>query len=155
MHISTKNGTMVPLFAMELAQSLVTWQEVQENSCLEAPLCERVHLWTLGMPCLVFFPHATSKTMTACSIFLFFWIFLNTLAPLPDLAQTRAAFDVCQLGWEPKLCVGSRVPHPQGTSMYFFPIFWGCISCSPNAKLDLNRFRAKIIHYMAAGRDNS
>jgi hypothetical protein len=43
-HISTKNATMVALFAMELAQSLVTWQEVQENSCLEAPLCERVHL---------------------------------------------------------------------------------------------------------------
>jgi hypothetical protein len=29
------------------------------------------------------------------------------------------------------------------------------ISCSPSAKLDINGFRAKIIHYMAAGRDNS
>jgi hypothetical protein len=26
MHISTKNGTMVPLFALELAQTMVTWQ---------------------------------------------------------------------------------------------------------------------------------
>jgi hypothetical protein len=25
MHISTKNGTMVPQFAMELAQTMVTW----------------------------------------------------------------------------------------------------------------------------------
>jgi hypothetical protein len=28
MHISTKNGTMFPLFAMELAQTMVTWLEV-------------------------------------------------------------------------------------------------------------------------------
>jgi hypothetical protein len=26
MHISTKNGTMVPKFAVELAQTMVTWQ---------------------------------------------------------------------------------------------------------------------------------
>jgi hypothetical protein len=26
MHICTKNGTMVPLFAVELAQTMVTWQ---------------------------------------------------------------------------------------------------------------------------------
>jgi hypothetical protein len=26
MHISTKNGTMVPQFAVELAQNMVTWQ---------------------------------------------------------------------------------------------------------------------------------
>jgi hypothetical protein len=26
MHISTKNGTMVPYFAVELAQTMVTWQ---------------------------------------------------------------------------------------------------------------------------------
>jgi hypothetical protein len=26
MHISTKNGTMIPQFAMELAQTMVTWQ---------------------------------------------------------------------------------------------------------------------------------
>jgi hypothetical protein len=26
MNISTKNGTMVPQFAMELAQTMVTWQ---------------------------------------------------------------------------------------------------------------------------------
>jgi hypothetical protein len=25
-HISTKNGTMVPQFAVELAQTMVTWQ---------------------------------------------------------------------------------------------------------------------------------
>jgi hypothetical protein len=40
MQISTKNGTMVPEFAMELAQTMVTWLEVQENSYLEATLCE-------------------------------------------------------------------------------------------------------------------
>jgi hypothetical protein len=49
--------------------------------------------------------------------FSIFWIFLNSLAPLPDLGQTHGAFDVCQVGWEPKFGVGSRVPHPQGTSM--------------------------------------
>jgi hypothetical protein len=27
MNISTKNGTMVPQFAVELAQTMVTWQE--------------------------------------------------------------------------------------------------------------------------------
>jgi hypothetical protein len=101
------------------------------------------------------FPGATSHTMTTCSVFPFFWIFLNSLAPLLDLGQTLATFDVCQVGWEPKFGVGSRVPHPQGTSMCFFPFFWGCISCSPSAKLDLNGFRANIIHYMAAGWDNS
>jgi hypothetical protein len=26
MHISTKNGTMVPQFSVELAQTMVTWQ---------------------------------------------------------------------------------------------------------------------------------
>jgi hypothetical protein len=26
MHISTRNGTMVPQFAVELAQTMVTWQ---------------------------------------------------------------------------------------------------------------------------------
>jgi hypothetical protein len=43
MHISTKNGTMVPQFAVELAQTMVIGKEDQENSCLGAPLCERVH----------------------------------------------------------------------------------------------------------------
>jgi hypothetical protein len=27
MHISTKNGTMIPQFAVELAQTIVIWQE--------------------------------------------------------------------------------------------------------------------------------
>jgi hypothetical protein len=27
MHISTKNGSMVPKFAVELAQTMATWQE--------------------------------------------------------------------------------------------------------------------------------
>jgi hypothetical protein len=52
MHISTKNGTIVPKFAMKLAQTMVTWLEVQENSCLEATLCEEFsyeplacHVW--------------------------------------------------------------------------------------------------------------
>jgi hypothetical protein len=44
MHISTQNGTMVPKFALELAQTMSSGMEDQENSCLEAPLCERVHM---------------------------------------------------------------------------------------------------------------
>jgi hypothetical protein len=44
MHISTKNGTMVPKFAVELAKPWSSAKEDQENSCLEAPLCERVHI---------------------------------------------------------------------------------------------------------------
>jgi hypothetical protein len=63
----------------------------------------------------------------------FFWI---PYAPLRDLGQTRGAIDVCQVGWKPWFGLGSRVPHPQGTSRYFFPIFLVCISCSPSAKLD-------------------
>jgi hypothetical protein len=52
MNISTKNGTMVPYFAMELAQTMLTWLQVQENSCPEATLCEEfsceplaLHVW--------------------------------------------------------------------------------------------------------------
>jgi hypothetical protein len=44
MHISTKNGTIVPQFAVELAQDRSSGKEDQENSWLEAPLCERVHV---------------------------------------------------------------------------------------------------------------
>jgi hypothetical protein len=67
-------------------------------------------------------------SMQCFSIFL---NFLNSLALFPDLAQTRAAFDVCQVGWEPKLCVGSRAPHPQGTSMYFFQFFGSAFLVAP------------------------
>jgi hypothetical protein len=74
---------------------------------------------------------ATSHTMTPWSVFPFFWIFLNSLAPLPNLGQTRATFDVCQVGWEPKFGVGSRVPHPLGTSMYSSPFFWGLFLVAP------------------------
>jgi hypothetical protein len=84
----------------------------------------RVLMWNLGMPCLVFSPGATSHTMTPCTVFPFFWLFLNSLSPLPYLCQTRGAFDVCQVGWEPKFGVGCGVSHPQGTSMYFFLIFF-------------------------------
>jgi hypothetical protein len=52
MHISTKNGTIIPKFDMELAQIMVTWLESQENSCLVATFCEefsyeslRCHVW--------------------------------------------------------------------------------------------------------------
>jgi hypothetical protein len=34
MHISTKNGMKIQKFAMELAQTMVTWLESQVNSCL-------------------------------------------------------------------------------------------------------------------------
>jgi hypothetical protein len=107
------------------------------------------------MACLVFFLGDASLTMTPCIVFPFFLFFLNSLGPLKDLGQTRGGIDVCQVGWEPWFGLGSRVPHPQGTSLYFFPIFLVCISCSPSAKLDLNGFRAKNIHSMAEGRDNS
>jgi hypothetical protein len=99
-------------------------KEDQENSCLKAPLCEIVHMWTLGMPCLVFFLGDASLTMTPCTVFPFFWFFLNSLAPLRELGQTRGAIDVCQVGWETWFGLGSRVPHPQGTSLYFSLFFW-------------------------------
>jgi hypothetical protein len=44
MHISTKNGTMVPQFAANLHKPCSSNKEDQENSCLEAPLYERVHM---------------------------------------------------------------------------------------------------------------
>jgi hypothetical protein len=44
MHISTKNWTMVPKFTVELAKPWSSAKEDQENSCLEAPLCERGHI---------------------------------------------------------------------------------------------------------------
>jgi hypothetical protein len=73
-------------------------------------------------------------SMQCFSIFFyFFWI---PQAPLRDLGQTRGAIDVCQVGWEPWFGLGSRVPQPQGTSLYFSPIFLVCISCSRSAKLD-------------------
>jgi hypothetical protein len=118
-------------------------KEDQENSCLEAPLCERVDLWTLGMAGLVFFPGDASLTMTPCIVFPFFDFFWIPQAPLRDLGQTRGGINVYQVGWEPWFGLGSRVPHPQGTSLYFAPIFLVCISCSPSAKLNLNGFRAK------------
>jgi hypothetical protein len=130
-------------------------KEYQGNYCLEAPLCERVHLWTLGMACLVFFLGDASLTMTPCTIFPFFDFFWIPQAPLRDLGQTRIAIDVCQVGWEPWFGLGSTVPHPQGTSLYFPPILLVCIYYSRSPKLDLNGFRTKIIHYMAEGRDNS
>jgi hypothetical protein len=40
MHIATKNGTMIPNFSMELAQTMVILLESQENSCLVAIFCE-------------------------------------------------------------------------------------------------------------------
>ena len=44
MHICTKNGTMVPKFVVELTQTWSSRKEDQENSRVEAPLCERVHM---------------------------------------------------------------------------------------------------------------
>jgi hypothetical protein len=107
-------------------------KEDQENSCLEAPLCERVHLWTLGMPCLVFFLADASLIITPCSVFpFFFWFILNSLAPLPNLGQTHGAIDIFQVGWEPWFGLGSRVPHRQGTSMYFPQFFWCAFLVGP------------------------
>jgi hypothetical protein len=34
MHISAKNGVKIRMFAMELAQTMVTWVESQVKSCL-------------------------------------------------------------------------------------------------------------------------
>jgi hypothetical protein len=39
----------------------------------------RVLLWSLGMPCLVFFLGDTSLTLTPWSVFPFFLFFLNSL----------------------------------------------------------------------------
>jgi hypothetical protein len=72
MHISTKNGTMVPKFVVNLHKPWSSAKEDQENSCLEAPLCERVHMRTLGMACLLFFLGDASLTMTPCTVFPFF-----------------------------------------------------------------------------------
>jgi hypothetical protein len=47
------------------------------------------------------FPGATSHTMTPCSVFQFFLNFSEFPGAIPDLGQIRAAFDVCQVGWEP------------------------------------------------------
>jgi hypothetical protein len=55
MHISTKNGTMAPKFAIELAQTMVTWLESQENSCLVAPFCEEYSYESLACHVLYFF----------------------------------------------------------------------------------------------------
>jgi hypothetical protein len=68
-------------------------------------------------------------SMHSFSIFMIF-------SEFPRPGQTRGAIDVGQVGWEPWFGLGSRVPNPQGTSLYFSPIFLVCISCSPNAKLD-------------------
>jgi hypothetical protein len=130
-------------------------KEDQENSCLGAPLCERVHVWTLGMACLVFFLGDASLTMTPCIVFPFFWFFLNSPGP-PSRSRSNSRWHRCLPGG-----VGTMVwpwfkgPTPTGDLPVFFPYFLVCISCSPSAKLDLNGFRVKIIHYMAAGRDNS
>jgi hypothetical protein len=85
---------------------------------------------------LVLFLGDASLTMTPCIVFPFFLIFSEFPRPPPDLGQTRGAIDVYQVRWEPWFGLGSKVPHPQGTSMYFSPIFLVCISCSPCAKLD-------------------
>jgi hypothetical protein len=52
MHISTKNGTMVLQFVVELAQTMVTCKEDQENSCwkhlfVKESTCEPLgwHVW--------------------------------------------------------------------------------------------------------------
>jgi hypothetical protein len=140
---------------MELVQTMVIWQgRPRELLPVSTSLWEssRVNPWD-GM--FGIFPRWCILTMTLCTVFPFFWFFWIPQAPLRDLGQTRGAIDVCQVRWEPWSSLGSRVPHPQGTSLYFPPIFLVCISCSPSAKLNLNGFRAKNIHYVAAGRDNS
>jgi hypothetical protein len=122
---------------VELAQTMVTWQgRPRELLPVSTSLWKSlpVNPWD-GM--FGIFPRwciTHHESMHCFSIFLiFFWI---PQAPLLDLGQTRGAIDVCQVGWEPWFGLGSRVPHPQGTSMYFSPIFLVCISCSPSAKLD-------------------
>jgi hypothetical protein len=87
--------------------------------------------------------------------FHYFWFFLNSPGPPPRSRSHSRCHRCLPGGVEPWFGLGSRVPHPQGTSLYFSPIFLVCISCSPSAKLDWKGFRAKIIHYMAASRDNS
>jgi hypothetical protein len=60
---------------MELAQSMVTWLEVQENSCPEATLWEEFSYEPLACHVWYFFLGATSQTMTPCSVFPLFDFF--------------------------------------------------------------------------------
>jgi hypothetical protein len=119
MQICTSSAKMVPWFHSLLWNLNKPWsqgKEDQENSCVEAHLCERVHLWTLGMPCLVFFLGDTSLTLTPCSVFPFFWFFLNSLGP-PSRSRSNSRCHRCVPGGlEPWFGLGCRVPHPQGTS---------------------------------------
>jgi hypothetical protein len=44
MHISTKTGPWFHSLLLNLHKPWSPCKEEQENSCLEAPLCERVHM---------------------------------------------------------------------------------------------------------------
>jgi hypothetical protein len=118
--------------AVELAQTMVTWQGrprellLGSTSLWESP---PVNPWDGMFGILPRWCITHYDSMHCFSIFFdIFWI---PQAPLRDLGQTRGGIDVCQVGWEPWFGPGSRVPHPQGTSLYFSPIFLVCISCSP------------------------
>jgi hypothetical protein len=57
-----------------------------------------------------------------------FSIYLNFSGfpgPLSNLGQTPDAFDVCQVGWEPKFGVGSRVPLLRAHTYIFSKNFGG------------------------------
>jgi hypothetical protein len=106
---------------VELAQTMVTWQgRPRELLPGSTSLWKSPHVkpWD-AMWCI--FPR---WCITHHDSMHYFSIFLNSLGPLRDLGQTRGAIDVCQVGWEPWFGLGSRVPHPQGTSIYFPQFLW-------------------------------
>jgi hypothetical protein len=75
----------------------------------------------------------TSLTMTWCSVFPFFWFFLNSLGP-PSRSRSNSRCHQCVPGW-----LGTTVwswlqgPTPSGNLQVIFPIFLMCISCSPSS----------------------
>jgi hypothetical protein len=110
---------------MELAQTMVTWQGRPREllpgstSLWESP---PVNPWD-GM--FLIFPRWCITHHDSMHCFPFFLFFLNFPGPLWELGQTHGGIDVCQVGWEPWFGLGSRVPHLQGTSLYFFSYFSG------------------------------
>jgi hypothetical protein len=136
MKICTSPPKMGPWFHSLMWYLHKPWspgKEDQENSFLEGPLCERIHLWTLGIPCLLFFLGDTSLTITPCSVFPFFLFFLHFLGP-PSRSRSNLRCHWCVPGG-----LGTMVwswlqgPTPKGDLQVILPNFLMWISCSPSS----------------------
>jgi hypothetical protein len=122
---------------VELAQTMVICQgRLRELMPGSTSLWESPHMnpWDDMFGILPRWCITHHDSMQCFSIFLIFSEFPRP--PSEIYVILGGAIDVCQVGWEPWFGLGSRVPHPQGISLYFSPIFLVCISCSPCAKLD-------------------